>query len=225
MRLGEWRETARMTAAATWLIRSGEESRHAREFALHGVVAIGWPAVSGLGDLGGLDREMILEILRASGVKTPDADVNELLAFRDDVLVGDFVVTPDATTRELLVGEIIGVYEYRDPSPAGDYHHVRATKWLRRWPRDQAPSRLLDELRYRRTIRRLTHQSEWHDIVERLRAGEGRPPDAVGKVRPSTTRQTKSQAEHILTRLCPGCGLRRAASQFAPDSELCVDCR
>jgi predicted Mrr-cat superfamily restriction endonuclease len=67
-----------------------------------------------------------------------------------------------------VIGRVTGGYEYRDPSPAGDYHHVRSVRWLRRWPRDQIAEELLAELRYRRTIRQLTHQQEWAAIVDRL---------------------------------------------------------
>jgi len=150
-----------------WLVRAGEHSRLVREFARNGVIALGWSRIPGLGDLEGLDRDEIAGLIAVSGrTQTPAADAGELLAFRDTMKIGDLVVTPDSTTREVLIGHVTGDYQYLDPSPAGDYHHVRSVTWLRRWPRDRIGEELLVELRYRRTIRQLTHRQEWAAIVE-----------------------------------------------------------
>ena len=157
---------------AVWLVRAGEQSRHVRDFARNGVIALGWPRVPGLGDLEGLDRDEIAGLIAVSGrTQTPAADAGELLAFRDTMGIGDIVVTPDSTTNEVLIGHVTGGYEYLDPSPAGDYRHVRSTTWLGRWPRQEIPKELLVELRYRRTIRQLTHQREWAAIADQLSTG------------------------------------------------------
>jgi hypothetical protein len=209
-----------------WLIRAGEDSRHAREFALNGVVALGWARVPGLGDLDELSREQIAGLIEVSAVtKTPSADANELVAFRDELQRGHVVITPDSTTRELLVGEVTGPYEFLDPSPAGDYRHVRTVRWLRRWPRQEVPEALLQELRYRRTLRRLTHQDEWAAIVARLRDGAGRPPEAVGPVGQARARPTAAtRPVEPPSKVCVSCGLRRATSQFTAGSDICNDC-
>lgn len=112
-------------AVTCWLIRAGERSRHARRFADEDVVAVGWGDVDGLGDLSAMSDSAIRECVgRHEAIASPDQDAAELLAFRDGVSVGDIVVTPDAQTREVLFGEVIGGYEYRDPSPAADYKHI-----------------------------------------------------------------------------------------------------
>ena len=90
---------------------------------------------------------------------------NVLGAFRDEIVLGDIAVTPDPRCREVLIGRVTGRYEYRDPSPAGAYPHVRTVEWLGRFARDALPDQVLRELRYQRTIRRLTSQGIWHDLV------------------------------------------------------------
>lgn len=212
--------------ATGWLIRAGEDSRHAREFADNNVVAIGWPNIEGLDDLQGLSRAQILgRLVESRKSTTPEADANELLAFRDDVTVGDLVVTPDATTRDLLIGRVIGAYEYRVPSPAGDYRHVRSVRWIGRWDRDLAPEPLARELRYRRTIRRLTDQEGWAALADRIEAGEGRSPEAEGSpARGGTASRRRDRRSDPARRRCSECMQVLALTQFAEDAVVCRSC-
>lgn len=209
-----------------WLIRAGEGSRHAREFADNNVVAIGWSTIEGLDDLHGLSRAQILgRLVDSRKSTTPEADVNELLAFRDDVTVGDLVVTPDATTRELLIGRVTGAYEYLVPSPAGDYRHVRSMRWIGRWDRDLAPEPLAREVRYRRTIRRLTDQEGWASLADRIEAGEGRSPDAAGRpAQGGRASQRRYRQSDPARRRCSECMQVLALTQFAVDAGVCRSC-
>jgi len=212
--------------ATGWLIRAGEDSRHAREFADNNVVAVGWPTIEGLYDLRGLSHAQILGLLVDSGKSTtPEADANELLAFRDDVAVGDLVVTPDANTRELLIGRVTGAYEYRLPSPAGDYRHVRSMRWIGRWDRDFAPEPLARELRYRRTIRRLTDQEGWAALADRIEAGEGRSADAAGRpARGGTASRRRDRRPDPPRRWCSKCMQMLALTQFGGGGGICRSC-
>jgi predicted Mrr-cat superfamily restriction endonuclease len=154
-----------MADPSCWLIRAGERSRLATQFEAHGVVAVGWPNVEGLRDLRTLSEAEIRARLERHHIHTPGRDARELLSFRDDVRIGDIVVTPDARTREVLLGVIAGGYEFRDPSPADDYRHVRATEWMDRVPRDAIAPDVVKELNWQRAIRRLRHEEVWRAIV------------------------------------------------------------
>ena len=55
-----------MSADTVWLVRAGEESRHAARFAANNVIAVGWPKIDGLRDLRGLSEAEILRLLRVS---------------------------------------------------------------------------------------------------------------------------------------------------------------
>ena len=59
--------------------------------------------------------------------------------FVHDMKPGDSVITPDGTTRELLVGSIEGPYEYRHNATVSDRHHYHKVKWERRYSRDVLP--------------------------------------------------------------------------------------
>lgn len=159
-----------------WLVRAGERSRHARRFADHDIIAIGWPNVAGLEDLRSMSEQDIFQCLHLSpGIATPEADAKELLSFRDDMSIGDIVITPDAVTGDVLIGEIGGEYCYLANSPAVDYHHIRRVQWYGRWSRDLLAPDLATETKWRRTIRLLdAHQHEWSALAESVRLGEGR---------------------------------------------------
>lgn len=208
-----------------WLVRAGEHSRHADEFVASNVIAVGWPNIPGLVDLRGRSRDEILSLLISSHLSsTPEADANELVAFRDDIAVNDLVITPDASARDLLIGFVTGGYEYLDPSPAGDYRHVRSTRWVGRWDRDLVPEILLLELRYRRTLRRLSIQREWISIAQRIDAGEGRPSSRPKKAMPVRRRSASRQPASVDRRMCSDCTQLLALSQYAPGSTRCRTC-
>ena len=216
-----------MTAVPTcWLIRAGESSRHARRFADHDVVAIGWSTTEGLGDLTGMSADEIRRCLDCDPIiSSPGQDTAELLAFRDDVCVGDIVVTPDAQTAEVLFGEVAGGYEYRDPSPAADFKHVRRVRWYGRFDRQLLAVHLEAETRWRRTIRRLKHQAEWRAMAARVLAGEARDITARGRPDAPGADRSRHGPTRPPTRRCPTCGLAKVASQFVVDDDQCVDCR
>jgi predicted Mrr-cat superfamily restriction endonuclease len=216
-----------VTTPTCWLIRAGEESRHARTFVDRKVVTLGWPDIDGLHDLTGMSREEIKTALRAADhIKRSEQDAAELLTFRDDVAIGDIVITPDAKTREALVGVVTGEYEYRDPSPTGDYHHVRDMTWYRRVHRDDLDPVLVKELNWRRTIRELGNQEQWLAIAAAAQAGTGgRPPSARGNAKLAPRAGAKVDPADRPTRLCPGCGYSKPLMQFVPGNDSCVDCR
>lgn len=201
-----------------WLVRAGEGSRHAQRFASGAVIAIGWPNIEGLRDLRDVSEETILSLLRASPtVSSPEADAAELVAFRDEMRIGDVVITPDADQRDVLVGEITGDYQFLDPSPADDYRHVRSVSWYGRWDRDLLPDHLRRETNYRRTLRRLSNRDEWVNFANNMR-DSARSPEDVRRGRATRSVSSSTPKE----RLCPGCGLLKSTSQFADD--VCRDC-
>jgi predicted Mrr-cat superfamily restriction endonuclease len=212
-----------------WLIRAGERSRHAARFASENVVAIGWPDVEGLGDLRSLDAPEIKGLLRAAGAtaRLADSDAAELLAFRDVVALGDVVIAPDGPMRDVLIGEITGEYDYLDPSPCDDFHHVRTVRWYGRVAKDALPAELEQDTKYRRTLRRLeTHDEEWSAIAKQAEADGG--PIVTRRTpatRKSSSRSASAIAEDRVRRRCPQCGMQLLPNFFIPTSELCIDCR
>jgi len=123
-----------------WMVRAGEGGRLIEEFE-KGYVAIGWKA---MGDVGGIrtQDEMRTAYVRAYPESKPGAVGNSVamvFKFTHVFAKGDNVITYDRETRQYLVGEIIGDYEYQ-PKVVGDYPHIRKVKWLGKVDRDVLPS-------------------------------------------------------------------------------------
>lgn len=213
-----------------WIVRAGEDSRHAEGFATAGAIAIGWNDIPGLDDLRGMEQPEIEKLLRAEGrsAGVAAADARELLDFRDGIQINDVVVTPDSPAREILVGDVSGAYEFRPEAPLGGCRHVRTVSWVGRFGRDNLPPALHQDTRYRRTIRQLdARPDEWLALAAEMRAGD---PVSVHARRGTqkgvrTPRAAAREAPSAPTRRCPACGLGKAVGQFAAGSELCVDCR
>lgn len=212
-----------MSEPAAWLIRAGQRSRHARLFADHDVVALGWADVPGLGDLRVLASATIRERLEAAPhIASPEQDAAELLVFRDEIRVGDLVITPDAPAGEILVGEMTSGYDFRDPSPVGDYRHllrsigtVASTGISCRWSSAErlhggAPS--------------AGSATRTSGFAARVRDGEGRHVSTQGRA--SRTRPGAARAQAALAgRTCASCGLVKATSRYVVGDDRCIDCR
>jgi predicted Mrr-cat superfamily restriction endonuclease len=218
---------------SVWLIRAGQASALAKAFEDHEVVAIGWPEL--VDDLRSLSRWEIVDRLERAHVSTPDQDADELLMFRDQVVAGDLVVTPDTPNRDYLVGQVVGGYELRTSSPLvdpehGRYAHVRRVDWWGRGDRDLLIANLRKELDHRRTIRMLPGAAEWHRLGGLVR-DEGRRGPRTKVATPRTTSPRKPAAPKTpaaatpTDRTCPRCGLRKPRPQYIATSEVCADCR
>jgi hypothetical protein len=208
---------------SSWLIRAGEKNKHAEVFLSSGIVAVSWSNVEGLGDVSKLTTNEVRQIFAASELPRPEQHSAQLLQFRDAVAVGDVVFTPTAN-REVLIGEILGPYEWLEHSPTADYRHTRTTRWDGCLQRDHLYEHMAKELNWRSTMRLLTYQEEWRALAERASAGEFPRPRIT---RPGT-RRTRIAARDALAagerRLCPRCGLLKPPVQFS-GLPVCVDCR
>jgi hypothetical protein len=93
-----------------WLVRAGEDSRHARLFAVAARHRHRMAKHRGPRRPPGRAGETVLSLLRSSPtVSSAEADAAELLAFRDEMRIGDVVITPDATQRDVLDSSHVAV--------------------------------------------------------------------------------------------------------------------
>jgi restriction system protein len=158
----------------TWMIRAGQGGYLAGDFAEKSVVAVGW---SDLGDLTkSRTREEIKELYQLTYPKhSPGkmvASVSVLFRFRSVIQQGDAVVSYDPNTREYLIGEITGDYEY-DPAAIPDHPNVRKVAWRSRVSRDALPSSTRNVLGSIITIFAISPEA-WDE----LQAGAGKTPSA-----------------------------------------------
>src|SRR4051812_5034106 len=129
---------------AVWLVRAGRRGRYASDFVAKNLVAIGWAAI---GPLNGRDRQDLVAAVRSEyGDKGAPGNAGMLFRFANEIAVGDYVLTPDAETRELHAGRIAGDYRFDPQALLPDYPHVRGVEWTRTFNRDALPKRILYQL-------------------------------------------------------------------------------
>lgn len=120
------------------MVRSASGGRLADECVEKKVVAIGWSRV---GDLSAFkDKDSVRAAIRREWPNASEGNVqnsaSQLVRFRDELAVGDRVITYDSSTRTYHVGTIAGEYSH-SPSTIAGYPNVRRVKWEGRVDRDQ----------------------------------------------------------------------------------------
>lgn len=132
---------------AIWVVRAGSGGAYASDFEASGYVAF---ASSPACDLSGYARDGIREALTREHPEDSagrfKANASQLHRFINEVQVGDYVITPDAGTRELLIGKIAGEYEFFAEPVVSTFHHARRVAWMTRESRDLLPQWVLYSL-------------------------------------------------------------------------------
>ncbi len=104
-----------------WTIRGGRTGEYENAFLEQGVVSVGFGLNRSAEDF--TDREE----MRVHSDSRSQAD--QLWRFYQDVAIGDLVVVPRKTTREIAVGRISGPYAYRPEIVGAGAPHVREVEW------------------------------------------------------------------------------------------------
>src|SRR6185437_3051632 len=124
--------------AAVWMVRAGEAGRFAFEFVDRQRIMVGWGAT---GELEGMDREAVSNLVADSYSELAKLQrgqiANALFRVASEMRVDDMIITPEPSSRTLLLGRITGDYDYvADTDGCEDYNHQRVVTWLARVSRD-----------------------------------------------------------------------------------------
>jgi len=160
------------------MVRAGQGGYVADEFETRSCVAIGWPEV---GDLSGTKStaDVRAAYLRAYPNAKP-GEVGNAVAmlhkFRSTFRVSDHVISYDRASREYLVGDLTGEYQYQ-PGVVPDHPHFRSVHWTGRVSRDLLRVASRNTLGSTLTLFSLPREV-WDDITHALR-GEAVPVPAA----------------------------------------------
>src|SRR5690554_1440315 len=161
-----------------WMIRAGNGGRYFDDFSDGGCVAIGWNALGNLHHYKSpeaLKNAYIQHFGNAKPGRTANA-IAMIRKFRDDIQLGDLIITYSQEHREYLVGEDLGEYEFRNESePVGEFQHVRKVKWLGRVSRDQLSQSVRNSLGSVLTVFTLS-DSVISEVQDRLAGKPTEPP-------------------------------------------------
>lgn len=136
-----------------WVVRQGEGDKYAEIAKKSERVAIGWSA---LGDLSWLAQsaekttELRARLSRAYEQAHPGETASQVgigsgqvWRFVQQISVGDIVAVPNHPGEQVLWGEVIGEYEYREDWKDGcPYPHRRPVTWIKKTSYDELPPKL-----------------------------------------------------------------------------------
>lgn len=173
-----------------WIVRAGEGGYLFEDFE-KGLVAIGWSA---MGDVSALDtRKKMADAYIAAYPDSKEGKRPNQIAmvdkFRNEMQVGETVVTYDPQSRNYLVGEITSNYEYRPKIIAG-YPQTRQVKWLGKVSRDRLKLETRNSLGATLTLFKL-NESVLADFMAALsgNASPNQPDDDTVDIEVVTTKE------------------------------------
>lgn len=114
-----------------WLIKSASTIEDEEAILDHNVISIGWsefPDFSGVESAARV-KEIMLEKYPTMQEERCRTWAGEIYRFLREIRSGDLVVVPLKARKEVLIGKVMGDYEYRQVS--NFINHVRKVRWLR----------------------------------------------------------------------------------------------
>jgi len=192
---------------AVWVVRAGRDSEIIEEVENRGVVAIGWTEMGDLSDLQArADFKARYEDAYPDDTSAARIGLQsgQVYRFAREIEVGDTVLTPDSPAREVLIGEVVGEYEY-DPSLINGYPHVRHVNWLKTISRDEMSNQLRGATGGIMTVFRL---DGFEDEVTRLLKGEPEPSEEGGEPEEQVSfyEDTVAKADELISDILAGIG-------------------
>lgn len=170
-----------MADTQVWVVRAGINNEIAGDVEKKSAVAIGWSAMGDLSDL--KTRDDFKKRHRSKYKEDIEAQIGvgagQVYRFVREINKNDFVITPIAVSRELLIGEVIGDYTFDPQVVSPTYPNVRKVKWLNKVSRYDLSVPFRNAVGGIMTVFNL---SSFLDEVSALAAGEPppQPPDEEG---------------------------------------------
>jgi len=157
-----------------WVVRANG-GRYSEDFRNNGFVGIGWAEMGDLTRISDMDqlRHLVETEYRGSPQSVGQA-TGMMWNFTKGFAIGDIVLAPDPSLGTVLIGRIIGPYEYK-PSwdDACRYLHRRAVKWLAEVERANVREPLRSSLGSMLTVFNVSKHAE---LVEELITETPPPP-------------------------------------------------
>ncbi len=116
-----------------WVVRSGKHGEREAWSLANGYAGTGWSDFPDLTPY--TSREALVELVSQTLSDAKEGAIpgyaGQLWALRSRIQVGDLMVLPLKTTRQIAVGRVTGDYEFRANELDPNFQHVRAIDWQR----------------------------------------------------------------------------------------------
>ena len=184
-----------------WMVRAGDDNELADTVWNEHAVAIGWPDIGDLSKVA--TREALKGLYRETFSDDParrvDINAGQLYRFAWALKEGDYVLTYNKSTRDILIGVCEGPYEYRPDVLSERYPNVRRVRWLKRVSRDDFSAPARNSFGSSLTV----FQADAHleEIQLAISAAESPMTSLTGGDEPSFYDETQSKAEELIADL------------------------
>lgn len=113
-----------------WGIHAGRLGEAESIFLKENVIAIGWKKMGDLSPFKNRDdfKERYQEVYPEARGGTIPGHAGVMYRFVHEIKRGDIVIFPRKLEREVVIGEVVGEYQYEEDSP---YPHRRKVKWMK----------------------------------------------------------------------------------------------
>ena len=150
-----------------WLVRAGRRGERENFTLEKNLAVIGWEELPDLSNI--RDRKKLYELLEETYPgekrKTLLNWQSQIWLFLKEMQPDDLVALPLKSRSVIVLGEVVGSYQYRSDLPL-DTKHTRAVKWLKELPRSAFDIDLLYSLGASMTVCRIKR----NNAEERVRA-------------------------------------------------------
>ena len=160
-----------------WVVRGGDNNMIVEDCKAKSVVAIGWPAMGDVGSVSSRDemKERYRKAYKDENIDRIRVQGGQVYRFVHEIKQGDIILLPIKETREVLIGDIMGDYEFNPGVISERYPNVREVAWKHRVSRDDFSVALRSSIGSTLTVFNLNpHAAE----IKQLYAGEKpKPPE------------------------------------------------
>lgn len=184
-----------------WMVRAGNENALADAVEAKNAVAIGWVA---MGDISSLKtREEFIQRYQDSYPESSpnrvSVNAGQVYRFAREIRDGDYVLTYNKTSREVLIGIAEGPCEYTPSLFTDRYPYIRRVQWLKRVSRDDFSAPARRSLGGLLTVFQLDqHIDEIHEIVA---AQDAVPATSEEDEAPPFFEDVRAQADELIADL------------------------
>lgn len=183
--------------AHLWMVRAGGNNEIVELVETRNAVAIGW---SQLGDLTTLrTRQQFKErytdcFPEETSQSRINVNTGQVYRFAREVKTGDYILTYNQSSREILIGKVVGDYQYSAQTIHERYPHVRRVEWLKTISRDQFSKTARNSLGSSLTVFRVNdHIGEIQKLLQ------GRQETIEEEPSPPFYEEFKSKADELIS--------------------------
>ena len=127
-----------------WMVRAGKYGEQEQAAIQHNLIAIGWIEIPDLASIRSKD-ELYTVYYENNPAKNKNQAANvvgQIWRFKDEIAIGDLVGLPLKSQSAIVIGKVVGEYEYRK-DVAENIRHTRKVEWVRIIPRSEFDQDLL----------------------------------------------------------------------------------